>query len=109
MANEIADWTASGYQLTTFRVSPALRGGAGYNVSDFVWADGPNAATRRWVGFGVATWKCRYITYRVLWKVYPGGHFLYIEWSNPGTRLNHFFRHYKIEKKRLGVFFKDLS
>ena len=22
-----------------------------------------------------------------------------IEWSNPGTLLNHFFRHYKMEKK----------
>ena len=26
-----------------------------------------------------------------------------IEWSNPGTLLNHFFRHYKMEKKGLGV------
>ena len=26
-----------------------------------------------------------------------------IEWSSPGTLLNHFFRHYKMEKKGLGV------
>ena len=31
-----------------------------------------------------------------------------IKWSNPGTRLSHHFRHYKMEKKRLGVVFERL-
>ena len=29
-----------------------------------------------------------------------------IKWSNPGTRLSHHFRHYKMEKNRLGVVFE---
>jgi hypothetical protein len=29
-----------------------------------------------------------------------------IKWSNPGTLLNHFFRHYKMEKKMFGVVFE---
>ena len=29
-----------------------------------------------------------------------------IKWSNPGTLLNHFFRHYKMEKKWFRVVFE---
>ena len=32
-----------------------------------------------------------------------------IKWSNPGTVLNRFFRHYKMEKNGLEWFLNDLS